>query len=1407
MKIATKTAIKLVRNSLIFCLLVISGCVSTRPQKPEALSENKAGRENDMYDGPDKAAQFEFERTKDPATGKVPREKYMTALQKTVEIKTSAGFGPGSTESFGAGWAERGPVSDVVGPSSGNTRANGGVASGRIRAIWVDNADATGKTVWIGGVDGGLWKTTDITLSPATWTPVNDFFNNLAISDITQQPGNPSVMYFSTGEGYFNGDAVRGNGVFKSTDHGVTWAQLANTSGFTCTRIICDAAGRIYLGTGPNTFEANGLLRSIDGGTTWINITPAGSNVRIADLELSSTGRLHVTTGLGNTSTGMYRFTDNPSTTTTATSAGNWVAATTAFPYPSGANCRVELGCNGNVLYALPSNTSAQVATIYKSIDGGVTWAATGGQPTAGWASKQAWYALAVDIDPSDPTNSCIVGGLDTWKTTNGGTSWTKISSWVGTSGQYVHADNHKVLWYDNGNKLLFGCDGGLHFSSDKGVTIRDRNVGLRIKQFYSCAIHPNTTNYFLAGAQDNGGHQFSNPGLSSTVEVTGGDGCGVVIDQLTPANQFSNYVFNVFNRSTNSGAAWSGVGFYKGTNLAASYFGSFINPLDYDNTNKIIYAGGDGGEFFRWTTATTTPAGDYFVGGTPAFPAGASIVSSITNFAGAQVSAVTVAPTTANRVYFGTNGGKVVYIDGANVVASGAAGINISTGLPGGTVSCINFGTTESNMITSFSNYGVASVWVSSDGGTNWTSLDNNGVNLPDMPVRWCMFYPGDNTKAILGTETGVWETTLINGTTTVWTANTTFPTVRTDMLKYRSADGTLIAATHGRGLWSTHLPIATDYFRTVTSGNWNSPATWESSPVSDFSSGLVSPSSLTPDANANSINIRSGHTVTVTANVTTDQTFVNPGGTLVVTGSTLTVSSNGLTIQSDASGTGRIGNSTGTISGNVNVERYIANAGHRAWHLLSGKSVSGTQTIFNSWQEGGVNTAGSGTWITSTNFPNGFDATNNNLSSIATYNQAGPNWVYTMPNTNVTTLSSNQGYMLFVRGDRSYTATLPTPIATSATTLHTTGALNQGTQPAVTVSSTGIGYTMVGNPFMSPIDFELFSGTANLNQSYYIWDAALAGNHNVGGFRLVTRTGVNTYTATPTTGSDNTLRYINSGQAFMLKTTGANASVAFTEAHKAALTAIVPPTPNGINDQQITANLYIVGTGNDESLVDGIRIRYNAAYKMDASDDADKISNFGENIYLMRDNRKLILEDRPMISAGETVILFTANTGIKKYRLKIEGFDFVQTDIPARLEDKFLGTSTKLDLRGNNDYDYSITADPASAAPDRFSIVFGDKKADVTIGGKGINIYPNPVTGQSIGMQFNDAAAGVYQLRLISSMGQVVFTRSITHGGTSTFYTIDMGKQVSAGSYRMEIIRPDHSKLIKALVIDAAK
>ncbi len=781
----------------LFCTLVMStiitGCQLNNSQKEKTgLSE-----EHEAYDGPDKAAAFEFMRTKDPVLGTVPTERLLFAMDQTIASKQTA---PAFTSAFGS-WIERGPNSDAVGPSSGNTRPNSDVAAGRVRAIMVDSADATKKTVWVASVAGGLWKTTDITTSPANWILVNDFLSNLAITNICQDPTNSNTMYFCTGEAFYNADAVNGVGVFKSTDHGVNWTQLATTSSFkSCTKILCDYQGNIYLAT-----RGNGLRRSVNGGSTWTNITPTGMTNDICDLEINSTsaaGRLHVVAGIFTAQS--YKYTDVPST---ATSAAGWNAPATAFPSYDN---RAEIAVKGNTLYALPADASNQVPTIYKSADGGANWAATTSQPNAGnWASGQGWYALGVDINPAN-TNECIIGGLDSWKTTDGGATWNQLSTWVGTTGQYVHADIHKILWYDAGNKLLFGCDGGVHYSANKGVTIRDRNTGLRVKQFYSCAAHPTNLNYFLAGAQDNGSHAFSAAGLGATSEVTGGDGCYVHIDQNQPQYQFTSYTFNDYSRSTNSGASWSNV-------TLSTSAGQFINPTDYDDVANIMYCSDAAGGYRRWTNPQT--------GSTSA------VVSITAIGASNSVSAITVSPYTSNRIYLGTYSyntstgtplsSTVSYVDAANTTASGSAGVNITAGLPtSGSVSCIAVGTTDNNLMVCYSNYGVNSIWVSSNAGTSWTSIEGN---LPDMPVRWCMFAPGDNSKAIIATETGVWLTQALSAATTNWISSPTFPAVRTDMLQYRSADKMVIAATHGRGLWTQTAASILPLNNFILKGNLN--------------------------------------------------------------------------------------------------------------------------------------------------------------------------------------------------------------------------------------------------------------------------------------------------------------------------------------------------------------------------------------------------------------------------------------------------------------------------------------------------------------------------------------------------------------------------------------------------------
>jgi hypothetical protein len=109
--------------------------------------------------------------------------------------------------------------------------------------------------------------------------------------------------------------------------------------------------------------------------------------------------------------------------------------------------------------------------------------------------------------------------------------------------------------------------------------------------------------------------------------------------------------------------------------------------------------------------------------------------------------------------------------------------------------------GANEDNLLVTFSNYGVSSVWLTDDGGETWREKESN---LPDMPIRWAIFHPDNNGQVLLATEIGVWATNTLYEDETVWApAVDDMANVRVDMLKLREADNTVLAATHGRGLF----------------------------------------------------------------------------------------------------------------------------------------------------------------------------------------------------------------------------------------------------------------------------------------------------------------------------------------------------------------------------------------------------------------------------------------------------------------------------------------------------------------------------------------------------------------------------------------------------------------------------
>lgn len=740
---------------------------------------------------PDKAYEQDYLRTLDPSTGK-PEPTRLNAIYKQVNQKLAkASAVPGSSSN--TTWVERGP--DNV--------------AGRTRALMFDPNASSGNKVWAGGVTGGLWYNNDITNSNSSWVKVNDFWDNISISAIAYDPNNTQIFYVGTGEVYAG--ASRGGGIWKSTDGGNTWNKLVSTNGYYYVNdivvrnesgssvVYAAVDGRFYKGAFHGSANA-GLQRSTNGGTSWTQVLPnipsESINFVASDLELAADNRIWIGTkaspyGANDQGGGRILYSDNGTSWTTSRASN-----------VTNGDGRVEVACapsNANYVYALVED-QGEVFEILKTTNKGSAWSVMpepndddNGIPASDFTRGQAWYDLIIAVDPND-ANKVIAGGINLHMSTNGATNWSQISKWSNNPNMgsknysYVHADQHQIVFKPGqSSEVIFGTDGGVFYTSSLSSApttdvISSRNKDYNVTQFYACAIHPTQNqNYFLAGAQDNGSHAFSSVGMNSTVEVNGGDGAFCFIDQTNPNYQITSYVYNTYDLSTNGGSSFF-------TNIVSDQnTGSFINVADYDNNLDILFSAKGTSDIWRFNGIT------------------GSINQSSVLISGMQTmaSAMYVSPhtTSSTTLFVGCEDGSLFKVTNANGASSST---NITgSGFPNGSISCIDLGATENEIIVTFFNYGVSSVWYSANGGTTWSNKEGN---LPDMPVRWAMFNPTNYDEVILATEVGIWGTDNFSSPLPTWSSsNSGLANVRVDMLQMRTSDYEVIAATHGRGLFSS--------------------------------------------------------------------------------------------------------------------------------------------------------------------------------------------------------------------------------------------------------------------------------------------------------------------------------------------------------------------------------------------------------------------------------------------------------------------------------------------------------------------------------------------------------------------------------------------------------------------------
>ncbi len=706
-----------------------------------------------------------------------------------------------------------------------------GNIGGRTRTLVVH--PVTPRVMYAGGVSGGVWKTLDGGLG---WTPIGDDLANIAVNAMAIHPLDPSILYVGTGEGYFReevrgtGLPLRGAGIFVTRDAGASWEQLEGTTGedfqwvndLVISRHNTD---RLYAAT------RTGVWRSANAGRTWRRILDPGVIGGCLDLVARTDGptdRLLASCGTLDQAT-VYRIAD-------AASEQSWESVLS--PPGMGRTSLAIAPSDQNVVYALaasnlpgPDGVFEQgLLAVFRSTQGGAagSWETRVGntdpeklhtllltnpivavqQECGGGAANQwvtmGWYANTIAVDPLDP-DRVWVGGVDLFRSDDGGRSWGAASYWWADSKapSFVHADQHALVFhpaYDGTtNRTLFATgDGGVFRTTDataevahgtaslctpsaSSVPWESLNHGFGVTQFYHGVPTPDGASY-LGGTQDNGtirGRDSRGP--DGWEEILGGDGGHVAVDPGNPRRIYAETQQFGFYVSTNGGLTFARS--VQGITDPASTF-LFITPFAADpSDHDRIWTGGRR----MWRSEN---------GGASWQRAGASLTGQ------GQVSAVAISPHDPDLVLAGTSDGRILRTTSATRATPST--VWGSAAPRPGFVSSVTFDPQQPAVAyASWAGFGGPHLWRSDDLGASWTAIDGNG-ELPDLPVHAVVVDPDLSSRLYLGTDLGV-LVTLDGGRT--WAAeNTGFARVVTESLApWVGPDGELVlyAFTHGRGAW----------------------------------------------------------------------------------------------------------------------------------------------------------------------------------------------------------------------------------------------------------------------------------------------------------------------------------------------------------------------------------------------------------------------------------------------------------------------------------------------------------------------------------------------------------------------------------------------------------------------------
>ncbi len=698
-------------------------------------------------------------------------------------------------------WIERGP----------------GNVAGRARDIVVDRSDPNLDTWYVGSAGGGVWKTTD---AGSTWENITADLPNMATTTIVMANSDSDTMYVGTGEGFGSFAFVAGNGIWKSTDRGTTWEQLAesatNPDFANIMRMIVDPEdANILIVATVSSRRVNGggrtsaIYRSTDGGTSWSKTYDSSTTGDIQHLIANPLNfDTQYATRNGN---GVIKSTDGGIT---------WQEISTGIGQGIG---RMEIAI-------APTDTSRLYfsaergfgsSDLYISRNGGESWilATASNGNNISWLGGQGWYDNTIAVHPFNP-DIVFVGGIDIIQIDIGSDNRTVMTPVTDGYGQYggiskgVHVDHHNIVLVPTGVnedfRFLNANDGGIAFSDDGGDTFTQTGdtfnspddpqgttlKGLNTTQFYG-ADKMNGADRYIGGTQDNG--SWLSPedadANSDWVAAPSGDGFEAAWHYHNPDKILESSQFNNIFRSLDGGQTWANVSPGIG-------FGTFLTRIasSKQDPDLVFTVSSDGlvrsTDFAGSWSLIPMPNGWISSDGFAEANVRISLATPDVVWAGASLTA-------ANPLFVSTNGGSSFSTTSVPATPLGAV-----TGLA-------THPTEENTAYALFSFSNSPKIFRTTDLGLTWEELSGFGSNasssngFPNVATYSLLVLPFDENRIWAGTEIGIFEST--DGGLNWAYADNGFPA--TAVWQMRVVNDEVVVATHGRGVWSVAFPELDGY------------------------------------------------------------------------------------------------------------------------------------------------------------------------------------------------------------------------------------------------------------------------------------------------------------------------------------------------------------------------------------------------------------------------------------------------------------------------------------------------------------------------------------------------------------------------------------------------------------------